>query len=175
MKSSKRKRGLPPAGAAAKRTGGQHDVEIKAPSSEEWENIVRDLKLTPAQERTLKNVLDAALDDIGRYHQKLKDQPSRELLVDRLKRFTKVLGRLRDECERSVDLMQHILPQDVLGYIGQSLTFSAMSEALGRDVSPGISISRSTACEPAASALRLSPWTKTPVHCEKPWVSNMAI
>jgi hypothetical protein len=136
MKSSKQKGGLPPAGAASKRTRGQYDVEIKAPSSEDWENIVRDLKLTPVQERTLKNVLDRALDDISRYHQKLKDQANRELLVRRLKKFTKVLGNLRDECGRSVDVMQHFLPNDTLAYIGESLTFSAMSEALGRDVFP---------------------------------------
>ena len=115
----------------------QNDVEIKAPSSEDWENIVRDLKLTPAQERTLKNLLDAALDDIGRYHLKLKAQPSRELLVRRLKKFAKALGELRDECERSVDLMQHFLPYDALASIGQSLTFSAMSAAFGQDVLTG--------------------------------------
>jgi hypothetical protein len=115
----------------------QNDVEIKAPSSEDWENIVRDLKLTPVQQRTLKDVLSRALDDIGRYHQKLKDQPNRELLVRRLTRFTRMLGHLRDECERSVDLMQHFLPNETLAYIGQSLTFSAMSKALERDVFPG--------------------------------------
>ena len=125
MKSSKQKR------------VGHYDVEIRAPSSEEWENIVRDLKLTPEPERRLKNVLHAALDDIDRYHQKLKDQPNRELLVGRLKRFTKVLGYLRDECGRSVDVMQDFLPHDVLAYIGQSLTFSAMSEAFGQDVLTG--------------------------------------
>jgi hypothetical protein len=121
---------------SSKRKQVGHDVEIKAPSSEDWENIVRDLKLTPVQERTLKTVLDAALDDISRYHQKLKDQPSRERLVRRLKRFTKVLGYLRDECERSIDLMQDFLPYETLAYIGQSVTFSAMSDALGRDVFP---------------------------------------
>ena len=88
------------------------------------------------QERTLKNVLDSALDDIGRYHRKLKNQPRRGILVRRLTRFTKLLGHVRDECARSVDVMQHFLPNETLAYIGQSLTFSAMSEALERDVFP---------------------------------------
>jgi hypothetical protein len=123
MKSSKRKR------------VGRH-VDIRAPSSEDWENIIRDLKLTSAQARTLKDVLDSAIADIRRYRQKLENEPDRAELVRRLKRFAKFLRYLRDECGRAVHLMQHFLPHDTLAYIGQSLTFSAMSEALGRDVFP---------------------------------------
>jgi hypothetical protein len=175
MKSSKRKSALPPAGGASKRTGGQHDVEIKRPSPEDWENIVRDLKFTPVQERTLKNVLDSALDDISRYHQKLKNQPSRGLLVRRLKRFTKVLGHLRNECARSLDLIQNFLPHETLAYIGQSLTFSAMSEALGRDVFPGHFDLRIDRMRATGSALRLLLWNRVPARREKPLVSSMAI
>ena len=115
----------------------QHDVAIKAPSAEAWKDIIRDHKLTPAQEWTLKNVLDSALAGISRYRQKLRNEPDRALLVRRLKKFAKALGELRDECERSVDLMQHFLPYDALASIGQSLTFSAMSAAFGQDVLTG--------------------------------------
>ena len=55
-------------------------------------------------------------------------------LLGRLKSFEKVLARLHDECRRSVDLMHDFLPTEMLAYIGQSLTFSAMSEALGQNV-----------------------------------------
>jgi hypothetical protein len=68
---------------------------------------------------------------VTRYQAKLKNQPSRSLLVDRLKTFEKALCGLQDECRRSTDLMHDFLPHDTLGYIGQSLTFSAMSEAGG--------------------------------------------
>jgi hypothetical protein len=57
-------------------------------------------------------------------------------LVKGLKNFEKALRRLRDECRRSADLMEHFLPDGTLAFTGQSLTFSAISEALGRDVSP---------------------------------------
>ena len=114
----------------------EQKVEIKAPSSEDWDKIVHDLKLTPAQHQTLKNVLGSALADISRYRHKLEDEPDHAELVRRLKRFAKFLRYLRDECGRTVHLMQHFLPHDALAYIGQSLTFSAMSEAVGRDVFP---------------------------------------
>lgn len=112
----------------------RHDVAIKAPSAEAWKDIVHDHKLTPAQERTLKDVLDSALTDISRYRQSIKDRPDHALLVRRLKKFAKALGELRDECGRSVDLMQQFLPYDTLACIGQSLTFSAMSAPFGQDV-----------------------------------------
>ena len=114
----------------------QHDAAIKAPSAEEWTDIIHDHKLMPAQERTLKDVLDSALADLWGYRQKLRNEPDHVLLARRLKKFAKTLGGLRDECGRSVDLMQHFLPHDALAYICQSLTFSAMSQAVGRDVFP---------------------------------------
>lgn len=112
----------------------QNDVPINSPSAEAWKDIIRDHKLTPAQERTLKDVLDSALADISRYRQKLRNEPDHALLVRRLKKFAKALGELRDECRRSVNLMQHFLPYDTLAYIGRSLTISAMSDAFGKDV-----------------------------------------
>jgi hypothetical protein len=137
MKSSKPRQGSPPAGGTPKGTRRRHKIAIKAPSAEAWEDIIRDHKLPPAQERTLKDVVDSALADISHYRQWLRDRPDRTALVRRLKNLTRVLGHLRDECGRSVDLMQHFLPHDALAFIGESLTFSAMSEALERDVFPG--------------------------------------
>jgi hypothetical protein len=112
----------------------QHDVAIRVPSAEAWKDIIRDHKLTPAQERTLKNAVDSALADITRYRQKRENEPDHALLVRRLKKFANALGQLRDECGRSVDLMQHFLPYDALVHIGQSLTFSAMRRAFGQHV-----------------------------------------
>src|SRR5262249_44994892 len=44
--------------------------------------------------------------------------------------------RLQCELNRSANLMEHFLPHDTMEYIGQSLTFSAMGEALGTNVFP---------------------------------------
>jgi hypothetical protein len=111
----------------------RRDVELSFPPPEEWENIIHDCKLTPAQASALKFTLCEGLDDISRYRVKLQ---SRALLVDRLKKLEKALNHLQHECRRSAELMQNFLPIDTLVYIGQSLTISAMREMLGRSVFP---------------------------------------
>jgi hypothetical protein len=117
-------------------TTQRQPVEPHSPSAEAWSNIVRDFRLTSAQAETLKITLEEALEGISRYRGKLDNRPSRPLLIERLKTFKKVLGEFRDECRRSADLIHDFLPHDVLEYIGRSLTFSAMSEALERKVFP---------------------------------------
>jgi hypothetical protein len=112
------------------------EVVLRFPTLEQWNNIVHDFKLAPAQANTLKMMLEETLDGISRYREKLQKQPSHALLVDRMKTFEKALSDLRDECRRSADLMQFFLPNDTLAYIGLSLTFSAMGEALGKNVFP---------------------------------------
>jgi len=109
---------------------------VTFPEPESWANIVHDCKLTDAQANTLESTLKEALDAIERYYSELQNQPSRDVLVKHLKRFEKALKRLKDECQRSAKLMESFLPSDTLDFIGESLTFSAMSEALGRDVFP---------------------------------------
>jgi hypothetical protein len=108
------------------------DRGVSFPEPESWANIVRDCKLKDAQANTLEITLKEALDDIDRYQKR----PSRDVQVKHLKLFEKALKRLQDECQRSAKLMEFFLPSDTLDFIGESLTFSAMSEALGRDVFP---------------------------------------
>src|SRR5262249_27839443 len=109
---------------------------VSFPDPESWANIVRDCKLTDAQANTLEITLKEALDNIERYYSELQKRPSRDVLVTHLKRLEKALKRLQNECQDSAKLMEFFVPLDTLGFIGQSLTFSAMSEALGRDVFP---------------------------------------
>src|SRR5262249_51876499 len=109
---------------------------VSFPEPESWANIVRDCKLTDAQANDLKITLKEALDEIDRYYSKLQKRPSRDVLVKHLKRLEKALKSLHNECQHSAKLMEFFLPSDTLGFIGQSLTFSAMTEALGRDVFP---------------------------------------
>jgi hypothetical protein len=110
--------------------------KLRFPPSKEWQNIIQDFALMPTQAETLKTTLEKALDAISHYQAKRQNQPSRSDLVKGLKNFEKALRRLRDECRRSAELMENFLPDGTLAFIGQSLTFSAISEALGRDVSP---------------------------------------
>jgi hypothetical protein len=114
----------------------KHGVKVVFPEPASWANIVRDCKLTDAQANTLESTLKQALDEIDSYYSKLQNRPSRDVLVTHLKRLERALKRLQNECQDSAKLMEFFLPFDTLGFIGQSLTFSAMSEALGRDVFP---------------------------------------
>ena len=110
--------------------------KLRFPPPREWQDIVQDFELMPTQAETLKVTLEEALDAINQYQAKLQNQPNRSDLVKGLKNFEKALRRLRDECRRSADLIEHFLPDGTLAFIGQSLTFAAISEALGKDVSP---------------------------------------
>jgi hypothetical protein len=114
----------------------KHGVRVVFPEPASWANIVRDCKLTDAQANTLEITLKEALDEIDRYYSKLQNRPSRDVQVKHLKLFEKALKGLQNECQRSANLMEFFLPSDTLGFIGESLTFLAMSEALGRDVFP---------------------------------------
>ena len=102
--------------------------KLMFPPPKEWQNIVQDFELMPTQAETLKVTLEEALDAINQYQAKLQNQPNRSDLVKGLKNFEKALRRLRDECRRSADLIEHFLPDGTLAFIGQSLTFAAISE-----------------------------------------------
>jgi len=135
MKRSKRKRDPSSSTKKSPKAKAQRQpVELRFPPVEDWQSIIRDCNLTPAQADTLKFTLKEALDEISRHQVNLKNQPSRALLVDRLKTFEKALHGLLKQCRRNAGLMQSFLPHNTLAYIGQSLTFSAIGEALGRNV-----------------------------------------
>jgi hypothetical protein len=136
MTSPKGAPNLSPAAGVPNEDVDEQGAQIKAPSDEAWEEIVRDHKLTPAQAGTLKWVINQALADIKRYREKLQSDPDRAELVSGITSLAKALAQLREECSRNMELMQHFLPYDALVLIGQSLTFSAMSEALGQNVFP---------------------------------------
>jgi hypothetical protein len=123
---------------AAKNT--KADIEARAgrlafAKSEDWKNIVRDLKLTKAQERELKITIRQVLADIDRYLIKRKELP-RAVLVPALKRLEKALDRVQYEMARSKDLMTSLLPSKTLEFIGTSFTFTAIGQAIGKDVFP---------------------------------------
>jgi hypothetical protein len=144
--------------------------KLRFPAPREWQNIVQDFELMPTQAETLKVTLEEVLDAINQYQAKLQNQPSRSDLVKGLKDFEKALRRLRDECRRSANLMHEFLPHDTLGYVGESLTFSAMGEALGKNVIPRSFNDKIEVNGRWASVLRLSLWKNSRVPAEKPLV-----
>jgi hypothetical protein len=130
MKRSKRKSGS----ASSRKRSPQRQAYF--PSDEAWNNIIGDCQLTSKQREALDFTLREALNELDRLNIKLKKQQSRAVLIDRLMTFEKAIHDLLRECRCNIDLMHSFLPHNALAYIGRSLTFSAISEALGRDVSP---------------------------------------
>ena len=107
--------------------------EVKFPDPESWINLVRDLKLNEQQANELRIVIWHVILDLKLYRAR---QAERAELVVRLKRLEKAFERLQSEMNRSAHLMDKFLPLQMLEHIGNSSTFAAMGEALGKDVSP---------------------------------------
>lgn len=104
------------------------------PNPDDWKNIVHDLKLTTTQERELDITIRRVLADIE-YYQALKSKsPPRDDLVAALKRLEKALGKVQSEMARSKHLMSHFLSNNTLEFIGKSFTFSAIGQAIEKDV-----------------------------------------
>jgi len=114
----------------------EETVIFAFPKPGDWKDIVRDLKLTKTQERELEITIRHVLANIESYQVVKNKLPLRGELVAALKRLEKALGRLQYELKSSANLMEHFLPHNTVEYIGRSLTFSAMGEALKKDVFP---------------------------------------
>jgi hypothetical protein len=109
-------------------------VILAFPKADDWKSIVRDLKLTRAQEKELEITIRHVLADIDSYRAVESKKPPRDILVAALKRLEKALGRVQSEMARSEDLMNHYLSSNTLEFIGKSFTFTAMKMAVTNGV-----------------------------------------
>jgi len=107
--------------------------EVKFPDPETWKDLVCDLKLNESQANELRITIGHVILDLRSHRARRAERPE---LVVRLKRLEKAFERLQSEMNRSAHLMDKFLPLQMLERIGNSSTFSAMGEALGKDVSP---------------------------------------
>jgi hypothetical protein len=113
------------------------DIEARAsqlafPAPDDWKNIVHDLKLTKTQEQELEITIRHVLATI----RSRPERPRRDILVAALKRLEKALDRVRYEIARSQHLMNYFLPGQTLEFIGTSFTFTAIGQAVGKNVFP---------------------------------------
>jgi hypothetical protein len=107
-------------------------AQLTFPASDEWKDIVHDLELTKTQERELEITIQQVLAIIHGY----QARPQRDTLVAALKRLEKTLNRVQYEMARSNHLMNYFLPSKTLEFIGTSFTFTAIGQAVGKDVFP---------------------------------------
>ena len=119
--------------------GTKADIEARAillalPVSDEWKNIVRDLKLTKVQENELDVTIRHVMADIKKYQAIKRKAIPRHLQVAALKRLEKALGRVQSEMAGSENLMQHFLSNNTLEFIGKSFTFTAIQKAVTKGI-----------------------------------------
>jgi hypothetical protein len=101
---------------------------------DDWKNIVRDLKLTKAQENELEITIRHVLADIEKYLAIKRKQLPRDILVAALKRLEKALGKVQSEMVCSELLMSHFLPNKTLEFIGEPFTFTAIQKAVTKGI-----------------------------------------
>ncbi len=111
-------------------------VNITIPESTAWSDLVRDLKLTKMQAHELLIALRHVHADVEFYNQAVAGRPDRKELIRRLRLMEKAFGRLQYECRRNAAFLEFMLPHDAGAFLGLSLTFTYMGEALGEDVFP---------------------------------------
>ncbi|WP_296712809.1 hypothetical protein [Rhodoblastus sp.] len=111
-------------------------VNITIPLSEAWDNLICDLKLTEAQAHALIITLRHVHADVEFYNQVVSARPERKELTRRLRLMEKAFAHLDYECRRNADVLEFVLPHDTGAFLGKSLTFSGMSQALGENVFP---------------------------------------
>jgi hypothetical protein len=111
-------------------------VNFAFPAPDDWKNIAHDLKLTKIQENELEITIRHVIANIVRYQAAERKALPRDTLVAALKRLEKALGRVQYEMERGRDLTNHFLPSNTLEFIGKSFTFTAIGQAVGKDVFP---------------------------------------
>jgi hypothetical protein len=119
-----------------------HSLQMRVPEKHTWEILVRDLKLSSEQANALWITIRHVAADLEDYITSKAKAPPRATLVENLKLMEKAFRNVRSEIDRSVHLMNDFLSPDLLMYVGRSLTYHTMSEALGEDVFPKDPITR---------------------------------
>jgi hypothetical protein len=113
------------------------DIEARAsrlafPAPDDWKNIVHDLRLTKIQRKELEITIRHVLRTIS----SRPARPRRGILVAARKRLERALNGVRCEMARSKHLMNYFLPSKTPEFIGTSFTFTAIGQAVGKDVFP---------------------------------------
>src|SRR5271156_3153379 len=106
------------------------------PSPEDWNNIVHDLKLTKTQVEELEVVIRYVIATIETFRAGTDNLPQRRVRVAALNRLEEALGRVQSEMTRSKDLLNHFLPNNTVEFIGKSFTFTAIGQAVKKNVFP---------------------------------------
>jgi hypothetical protein len=108
--------------------------EFKRPTTEEFDELVRDQKLDERQAHQLHLVLYHVDEDLKGHRKRLEGRKPRKELVRRLRRFSDLLNDLEYEIDRSRNTMVDFLPLDALEEIGLLTSYGAMEAALNKEI-----------------------------------------
>ena len=121
-----------------KKTHSQTSGELRLsfPLAKDWTALVERFHLDTAQEEHLKIVLQHVINDLDHFRMTMAKIPQRSTLVSRLKRLEKLFGSVSSELKKAEKELPHLLPHDVGSFIGRTMTFTALGDALGKDQFP---------------------------------------
>lgn len=106
------------------------------PTQQAFDRIVREHGLNESQAHNLLLVLKHFILDAQATLTYQDQLPQRSGSIERLKRMEKAVRRLHYEVTTSGEMMNYFLPHDLRQALGGSLTFTAISKAVGQDQFP---------------------------------------
>ena len=109
---------------------------IILPSADRLAELAKELELSEDGKHNLEIVLRHIKEDLDQMRFIERTAEERQDLIARLLLIERKLDDLRYECDRHAPVMNDIVPVDARAFIGHSLTFTAISELLGKDVVP---------------------------------------
>ncbi len=135
IKPKKQRKKIAYAGKEAK-SYVQEPTAITLPNEKVLVRFKKDLDLSDIGFRNLILILCHVKEDLNAMASIKRSAQERKALIKQLKKFEQNLRKLRNHCERYAHMMDIIVPGDSRAFMGQVLTFSAMSDLLGKNMIP---------------------------------------
>ena len=111
-------------------------LRLSFPTETDWQDLIKRFRLSDDQAHNLKVVLQQVIVDLDQFRTVMDVMPKRSQLVSRIKRLEKVFGNVASELKRAEMDLPHLLPHDIGSFIGLSMNFTAIGQALGKEEFP---------------------------------------
>ena len=111
-------------------------LHLAIPSDADRKNLIKTFKLTPSQAHNFDILLQQVIADLEQFQAIRSSLPNRAQLVSRLKRLEKLFGLIIREIDQGKDDLAHLLPHDLGGFLGLSMSISSIGKAIDQTVMP---------------------------------------
>lgn len=109
---------------------------LSFPLAADWKALVERFHLDKAQAQNLQLLLQQVINDLDHFRSVMKQIPQRSNLVARLKRLEVLFSLVSSELKKAEKDLPHLLPHNTGAFIGKAMTFTALSDAIGKDQFP---------------------------------------